>query len=189
MKRMLLTMKNLKLITILLLSTTQMYASNIDNELITRMYAYSYGYAFLILILFIIIYILYIISQNKLIDTLKTDDDKFKTHTFWTWTQLIPLWSFVAQVVALVQMTDQYEVFIKENNIKPSEISEYKPIWGWFSIGASVLSSLLPSLFIIAIGLWIVYWVNISSTTKSIQHYLDTSSIENENKNFKREEK
>lgn len=169
-------MKNLKLITLLLFSSTQMYASNIDNELI----AY-FGSYLLIFILYMIILILYIISQNKLIDTLKTDDAQFQTHKFWTWTQLIPIWSLIAQVVAIVKMTAQYEVFIKEKNISPNEISEYKPLWGWLSIGAIVLSMFifLPFLSIVIIGLWIVYWVNISSTSKSIQDYLDTSSIKN----------
>ena len=164
-------MKNLKLMLItLLLSAIPIYASDIDSTII--------GYVLLILIPFIIIFILYIISQNKLIDILKTDDVKLKTHKLWTWTQLIPLWSFVAQIVAIVKMTDQYKGFIREKDIKPDEISEYKPLWGWLFIGFSILSMVIPFLAIIAFIFGIIYWINISSTTKSIQHYMN--GVDNE---------
>ena len=155
---------NLKLSTTLLLSTTQIYASDMDAQLI--------GYALLILIPCITIFILYIISQNKLIDILKIDNLKFKTHKLWTWTQVVPIWSFIAQIVAIVKMTDQYKVYIRENNIKPDAISEYKPLWGWLFVGFSIFSMIIPFLAIIAFIFWIIYWINISSTTKSIQHYL-----------------
>ena len=153
---------NLKLLT-LLLSTTQIYASDIDNQLI--------GYGLLILIIFGSISILYIISQNKLIDILKIDDAKFKTHKLWTWTQLIPIWSFVAQIVTIVKMSDQYKVFIKEKNIKSTDISEYKPLWGWLFIGFSIFSMIIPFFIIISFLFWIIYWVNINNTRKSIQRY------------------
>jgi len=151
--------------TALVLNTTFIYASDIDKLI---------EYGILISIPFIIIAILYIISQNKFIDSLKINNSKLETNKVWTWTQLIPIWSIVAQIIALIKMTDQYKNFLIEKNITSSEITEYKPLWGWLFIGFIIISAIIPFASILALVFSIMYWVNISNTRKSIQLYLNT---------------
>jgi hypothetical protein len=161
-------MKNFKSVLIaLLLSTTYLSASDIDGNIM--------GYTILILIPFILISILYIISQNKLIDALQTNNIQLRTNKIWTWTQLIPIWSLVAQIVAIVKMTEQYKVFLKEKNIRPNEVKEYKPLWGWLFMGFMIASMLIPFLGIMTLIFWIIYWINIYGARKSIQHLYPSS--------------
>jgi hypothetical protein len=54
-------------------------------------------------------------SQQKLATSLTKANDVPNINGAWFWTQLIPLWGFVALIVSQVKINDQNVVFIKAN--------------------------------------------------------------------------
>ncbi len=148
-------------------TNVNLLASN--NE--TAIIAGIIGFGILIWASIAVVMLFFILTQNKLIDILKLKNIENTMSKVWTWTQLIPLWVYVAQVLAIIKISEQYESYINENNIKIYKITEYKPLWGWLFLVFGVVSIFMPLLGIVALVFWILYWVNITAVTKSIRYY------------------
>jgi len=160
-------MKDLKVLLLLLpfITTTTLFASDDING--------AFILIAFIIILFIILIILFINSQNNLIDVLAVEDRSARTSKFWTWSQIVPIWSVIAQIVAIIKITNQYHAFVRENSIFYGEIDEYQPIWGWLYIGFGLASLFFKPFAVIAFIFFIMYWINISRTTKSVMRFLN----------------
>lgn len=122
----------------------------------------------LLILALIAITIFYLLSLDKLVKTVRTVDDSFTfISRVWVWTQLIPLWNFVALIVYHVKMTNAIRALELKSELPKGEI-KYPVVLGWFSaLGA--LYSWIP--FIGPLGylvVWIIYWIKVSSTSKQI---------------------
>jgi len=160
-------MNNLSVILLILISiTTSIFASEITTDEAIILLGF-------LIISFVIILILYINSQNEFIDILKIEDREARTSKFWTWSQLVPIWMIVAQIVTIMKLTKQYQAFIRENSIFYGEIEEYQPVFGWLYIGFALLGFMSKIFAILAIIFFIAYWSNILKTTKSIKRFLN----------------
>lgn len=152
----------------LVLASTSLFASD-DGAAVFA--AGLIGFMALIWIAVAVVTVFFILAQNKLIDTAELNDPDLHTGKVWTWTQLIPVWSYAAQAVTIVKLTEQYKRFVDENNIEAYQIAEYKPIWGWLLLGFGAASMVMPFLGVFALVFLILYWMNIYSSTESIKKY------------------
>jgi heme/copper-type cytochrome/quinol oxidase subunit 2 len=128
------------------------------------------GIGFLFLIIYIAIVIFFVKAQNRLIDTLEVNNKYIKTGKVWTWTQLIPLWSYVATGVSIAKITNQFDTYVQEKNIQINPSNQYKPVWGWLFLGFSVAGMIIPLVGFVALAFFIIYWININSVVKSIKN-------------------
>ncbi|XSZ47701.1 hypothetical protein ACP8HZ_05175 [Francisella noatunensis] len=59
----------------------------------------------------VVISILFILSQQKLAKALVTANSAEQIHLAWLWTQLIPIWSYMALVVTAVKLGEQTKLY------------------------------------------------------------------------------
>ncbi len=128
------------------------------------------GMGLLFLLIYIVIVIFFVKAQNRLIDTLEVENEYIKTGKVWTWTQLIPLWSYVATGVSIAKITNQFDTYVQEKNIQVNPSNQYKPVWGWLFLGFSVAGAVIPLVGFAALAFFIIYWVNINSVVKAIKY-------------------
>ena len=127
---------------------------------------FIFGLSFLIIIIWVLI--AYLKNLAKLVDQLR-DEDLTSTHIHkaWVWTQLIPAWSFVAQIVLNIKLESAARTFENKHGLSNKTIL-YPTILGWI-IALGFLYSWIPGLgslfFFVCI---IMYWVKVSSTIKQI---------------------
>jgi hypothetical protein len=112
-----------------------------------------------------IITIFFIISQNRLIDAMAKDENSIPVNKAWTWTQLIPLWNYIALAVSISKLSNQYQEYVSK---KGAPSTAFNPTMGWVYFVASVISLFIGFAWVVALIFWIVYWINISGTTKCI---------------------
>ena len=127
------------------------------------------GFVALIWISVAVVMVFFILTQNKLIDAIALNNHEMNTAKVWTWTQLIPIWTYVAQAVTIVKLTEQYKHFLNENKIEVYNVSEYKPLWGWLGLGFGAISMVAPFFGMVAFVFLILYWINIHNATISIK--------------------
>jgi heme/copper-type cytochrome/quinol oxidase subunit 2 len=130
----------------------------------------SVGIIMLFLIIYIAIVIFFVKAQNRLIDVLTVNNEHIVTSKVWTWTQLIPLWSYVATGISIVKLTNQFDTFTQEKNIQLDAVNQYKPVWGWLFLGFSVAGALIPLVGLVALVFFIIYWININTVVKAVNN-------------------
>lgn len=128
----------------------------------------------------LVINILFLRSVSSFAKSMKLSNSLKETSAVWIWTQLIPMWNYVAIPVSFIKLNEQYKEYVLENS--STEVKTFKPIWGWsyyisliLIIVSSFLEVLIPTLFLIRHFLWLVcsigfigFWVHISKVRKSI---------------------
>lgn len=57
----------------------------------------------------IVVTILFLLAQSKFVKSMNTSNEFNNTSAAWIWTQLIPIWNFVAIPVTLLKINKQYQ--------------------------------------------------------------------------------
>ncbi|AXH30705.1 hypothetical protein CGC45_04465 [Francisella opportunistica] len=90
-----------------------------------------------------------------------------KIHNAWLWTQLIPIWTYIALLVTAIKLDEQCKIYQNKYTKKLN----FKARFVYWYIGLTILN-LVPILNIVTIiaslVLFIVVWTNISKTTKEL---------------------
>ncbi|AEB27822.1 hypothetical membrane protein [Francisella cf. novicida Fx1] len=115
-----------------------------------------------------VISVLFILSQQKLVNNIaKANNTTNKIHGAWLWTQLIPIWTYIALAITAVKLDEQCKAYEAKYTIK----LKFKAPFVYWYIGMTILN-LVPILnivtTIVSLVLFIVVWSNISNTTKEL---------------------
>lgn len=128
------------------------------------------GASLVFLVLSLVVTILFIMSQKKLADKFQNINETDKISSVWLWTQLIPLWGYIALVVTAVKLDEQNKIYAKNKGI---EKGPFKVSYVYWYVGM-ILASLIPVINIITIVanlvLFIFVWVNISKSAKALSN-------------------
>lgn len=115
----------------------------------------------LIALMFFIVAILFLRSLDKAVLSVRTENPMTHVSRAWVWTQLIPIWNFVAMIVYHVKMTSAATAFNFDKQLPPSQVA-YPVVIGWFYV-FGFLYSWVPLLGALAmLVFWIIFWVQIS---------------------------
>lgn len=148
---------------------TALFAMGPDGDQEAAMAAaLGMGVMAMVLIFFVvwlIVSLLFIMSQNKLIDALAHGSSSMPISKVWTWTQLIPVWSIVALIVSIVKLSAAYKEYVAKHG---ESSKPYNPTWGWIMIGSWVISLVFAPVGFVMFIFWIIYWVNIAGAHKAI---------------------
>lgn len=138
--------------------------SNQDIQQLTILIQFS---VVIITVLSIVVSCLFILSQQKLAKNLRRINNTSKIHPAWLWTQLIPIWSYIALVVVAVKLDDQIKIYQSKHN----KTLKFKGVLVYWYVGLTILS-LIPLIniatTIISLILFVLIWSNITKTTKQI---------------------
>ncbi|WP_244972923.1 hypothetical protein [Francisella philomiragia] len=115
----------------------------------------------------LIVSVLFILSQQKLAKALVTVNSGEQIHPAWLWTQLIPIWSYIALVVTAVKLDDQSKLYNQTHEKK----LKFKASLVYWYVGLTLLN-IVPVINIIAgiatIVIFIIIWANITKSCKVI---------------------
>ncbi|AIT08701.1 hypothetical protein LO80_01075 [Candidatus Francisella endociliophora] len=119
--------------------------------------------------------VMFILSQQRLARILAKQNGSYKIHGAWLWTQLLPLWSYIALVVVAVKLDDQIKIYQSKHN----QTLKFKGVLVYWYVGLTILN-LVPLIniatTIISLVLFIIIWSNIAKTTKQL---LEKDNLEN----------
>ncbi|KFJ43609.1 hypothetical protein IBE48_05690 [Francisella philomiragia] len=115
----------------------------------------------------LIVSVLFILSQQKLAKALVTINSGEQIHPAWLWTQLIPIWSYIALVVTAVKLDEQTKLYNQTHEKK----LKFKASLVYWYVGLTLLN-VIPVINIIVgiatIVIFIIIWANITKSTKVI---------------------
>ncbi|AJI56320.1 putative membrane protein [Francisella philomiragia] len=115
----------------------------------------------------LIVSVLFILSQQKLAKALVTINSSEQIHPAWLWTQLIPIWSYIALVVTAVKLDEQTKLY---NQTHEKQLKFKASLIYWY-VGLTLLN-LVPVINIIVgiatIVIFIIIWANITKSCKVI---------------------
>ncbi|MBY7733569.1 hypothetical protein [Francisella philomiragia] len=115
----------------------------------------------------LIVSVLFILSQQKLAKALITINSGEQIHPAWLWTQLIPIWSYIALVVTAVKLDEQTKLYNQTHEKK----LKFKASLVYWYVGLTLLN-VVPVINIIVgiatIVIFIIIWANITKSTKVI---------------------
>ncbi|QEO56918.1 hypothetical protein [Francisella marina] len=115
----------------------------------------------------LIVSVLFILSQQKLAKALVTVNTGEQIHPAWLWTQLIPIWSYIALVVTAVKLDEQTKLYNQTHEKK----LKFKASLIYWYVGLTLLN-VVPVINIIVgiatIIIFIIIWANITKSTKII---------------------
>ncbi|QWV00239.1 hypothetical protein KQR59_04885 [Francisella salimarina] len=113
----------------------------------------------------LIVSVLFILSQQKLAKALITVNSGEQIHPAWLWTQLIPIWSYIALVVTAVKLDEQTRLYNQTHEKK----LKFKASLVYWYVGLTLLN-IVPVINIIVgiatIVIFIIIWANITKSTK-----------------------
>ncbi|MDY0328057.1 MAG: hypothetical protein RBR07_07400 [Arcobacteraceae bacterium] len=122
-----------------------------------------------ILGLWLLVNVLFLLTQSKFAKTMKVQNWEKNTSPVWIWTQLIPIWSFIAIPVTLIKLNEQFKLYMSENNLNDNPmIKQYNNTWGWVWFGGSVLSLIIPFAGLIGFVGVIGFWIHIAGVKNSL---------------------
>lgn len=113
---------------------------------------------FVVLVLTICIFIL-ILKQLGFIKKINK-----KINFLWIWTQIIPIWSFVAIPITLIKINKQVKAYLKENNLE----NTYKPSYGWIWFLTSIISLPFSPFLIISLISFILFYKHLEKVENSL---------------------
>ncbi|WP_432773794.1 hypothetical protein [Francisella salimarina] len=123
--------------------------------------------AVVLIITSLIVSVLFILSQQKLAKALVTVNSGEQIHPAWLWTQLIPIWSYIALVVTAVKLDEQTKLYNQTHEKK----LKFKASLVYWYVGLTLLN-IVPVINIIVgiatIVIFIIIWANITKSTKII---------------------
>lgn len=115
----------------------------------------------------LIVSVLFILSQQKFAKALVTINSGEQIHPAWLWTQLIPIWSYIALVVTAVKLNEQTKLY---NQMHEKKLKFKASLVYWY-VGLTLLN-VVPVINIIVgiatIIIFIIIWANITKSTKII---------------------
>ncbi len=114
---------------------------------------------FVVLVLTICIFIL-ILKQLGFIKKINKE-----INSLWIWTQIIPVWSFVAIPITLIKINKQVKAYLKENNLE----NTYKPSYGWIWFLTSIISLPFSPFLIISLISFILFYKHLGKVEKSLK--------------------
>lgn len=118
-----------------------------------------------------VVTIIFLVSQHAFAKSMQTSVYMKNTNPGWIWTQLIPIWSFVAIPVTLLKLNEQFKQYVTENNFTANEhLKYYSNVWGWIWYGGTVLGMFVPFFYIISIVGLIGFWIHIMDVKKSLEY-------------------
>ncbi len=126
-----------------------------------------------LIIVFFAVGVLFIISQQKLANSLTNANDTPKIHSAWFWTQLIPLWNIIALLVSQVKVNEQYKIFIQNHSSESVGYSINMLYWclGLSLVGIIPIIGVLSSLASMVV--FVIFWSKMSKATKQINAILE----------------
>lgn len=127
------------------------------------------GMGLLILIVCFLIWLGFMLSLNKLADVVRVETlPQTFVSKIWVWTQIIPIWGFIALIVYNIKMDTAVRALETEFKL-PFKTIEYPATIGWIVI-LGALYSWIPVIGTIALIIFmILYWVKVSSTSSYVQ--------------------
>lgn len=130
------------------------------------------GIVFTIVILIVMlgVFVAFLLSLSKLVEEIR-DNDLLPTyiHKAWIWTQLIPIWSFIAFLVLNIKLDAAARAIESKHNLSFKYIT-YPSILGWI-ISLGFFYTWIPIIGFIAFSVcMIMYWVKISATIKQLNN-------------------
>jgi hypothetical protein len=149
------------------------------------MAAGTIGVMFLIPVVWIVVKLFFIRSQNKFIDVLAREGETISK--VWTWTQLIPLVSMIAELIIIDKFDNNFKNFSDSHQLSgKGRLAYFNPIWGWIQLILSFIwiawDMDLEIMWTIWVGVmntcllpvfFIIYWTNISKSTANILAYYE----------------
>ena len=137
---------------------------NISPEMLLYMLA---GLIVLLFITVLLTSVFFILAQQKLIKRFRiVNHDAPQINILWLWSQLIPIWSYIALIVTANHLKQQDAIFYKVQN---KEKGRFKVNYTYLYVG-SIILTMIPPISIIAslvnMVMFVVVWANISKTTK-----------------------
>lgn len=123
---------------------------------------------FMFLAIFLI-WLGFMLSLNKLVNIIRTDNlPQTFVSKIWVWTQIIPLWGFVALIVYNIKVDTAVRSLETEFNL-PFKSITYPATIGWIVI-LGVLYSWIPVIgTIVLLICMILFWVKVVATSKQIE--------------------
>ncbi|MBK2026066.1 hypothetical protein IB645_07195 [Francisella philomiragia] len=115
----------------------------------------------------LIVSVLFILSQQKLAKALITINSGEQIHPAWLWTQLIPIWSYIALVVTAVKLDEQTKLYNQTHEKK----LKFKASLVYWYVGLTLLNVVSVINIIVGIAtivIFIIIWANITKSTKVI---------------------
>ncbi|MFV0480554.1 MAG: hypothetical protein ACK5LP_01090 [Campylobacteraceae bacterium] len=127
----------------------------------------AFGISFFVILIFVVILIFFLLSLSKLSDVVRVENN-YVTYVSkaWVWTQLIPVWGFIAMLVYHIKMTEATRAVEKEFDLNFKTI-QYPEVLGWF-YALAFLYAWIPVAGFASLVVWIIYWVQVASTSAQI---------------------
>lgn len=123
-----------------------------------------------IFIVLFVINIFFLRSQYLFSKSMQLNNKTKEISNIWIWTQLIPLWNFIAILFTLIKLDEHYNEYILENNLlNSSSIIQYNKTWGWIWYIGSILTFIIPFAGLVSLIGLIGFWIHISKVRKSLQ--------------------
>lgn len=125
-----------------------------------------------IIFLYFFINFFFVIEQIKLVNCLKIHNLNHTTKKIWLWTQLIPIWGYLAFLISIFKIENQFKVFLSENdNIDKNDIKKFSTSWGIVYIIFLAISFEISLIKLFVIIPFVVFWIHIYQVRKSINIY------------------
>ena len=146
-----------------------LFANNGIGNISPEMLLYTLaGLIILLLITALLTSVFFILAQQKLVKRFSLVNDTSRISSLWLWSQLIPIWSYIALIVTANHLKQQDDTFINKSQNKEKG-SNFKASYSYWYVGSIVLT-MIPSISIIAglvnMIMFVVVWTNISKSTK-----------------------
>lgn len=115
-------------------------------------------------LVFLLIFILFLLSMSKMAISIRTENPETYVSRVWVWTQLIPLWGFIAFIVFHIKMQSRSVVFEKDHNLEIKHLG-YPTVSGWF-YALNPLYIWFPLVGVIVyLVMFIVFWVKVTGVS------------------------
>jgi len=113
--------------------------------------------------------ILFLLSQHKLVNTVRKNGvPETFINLAWVWTQLIPIWGFIAIIVYHVKMINAIRILEIENKLSLNTLT-YPVAVGWLYI-FGFLYIWVPIIgSIVYFVIFVIFWIKIVSVRKQIK--------------------
>ncbi|GAB4223035.1 MAG: hypothetical protein Kow0076_5090 [Francisella sp.] len=121
----------------------------------------------------LVVSVFFILAQQKLSKYLSVINKNEKINPLWLWTQLIPIWSYIALIVTAIKLNDQIKLY---NQLYEHKLVFKISIIYWYVILSFL--SLMPLTMVLniviaitTIILFVLIWSNISKLNNKIKKF------------------
>lgn len=127
------------------------------------------GLGLMMMLIPFLIWLGFMLSLNKLVNVVRTEDlPQTFVSKIWVWTQIIPLWGFVALIVYNIKLDTAVRAL--ETQLKlPFKTIAYPATIGWVVILGALYTWIPVVGALVLIISMILFWVKVASTSKQIE--------------------